>query len=89
MLRIMSRLWILKGRRRSLEQSEHAHLRMYRRKWSPPEGEALRNNADGLIIRDCNGQPLLTAWPWLRHCMDAEEAEVSSRLAARWPDPGS
>uniref|UniRef100_K3ZFI0 RNase H type-1 domain-containing protein n=1 Tax=Setaria italica TaxID=4555 RepID=K3ZFI0_SETIT len=47
--------------------------------------------AVGVVIHDCTGKPLLTAWRWLRHCRDVEEAEALAclegiRMAARWAD---
>lgn len=71
------------------------------KKWVAPEGEVLKINVDGafinlsgeaavgVVIRDCKGEPLLSACRWLRHCRDAEEAEAQAclegvRLAERW-----
>lgn len=67
-------------------------------KWLPPDGEDLNINVDGalipasgkgaigIIIRNCRGQHLLSAWKGPKHCRDAEEAEAwrASRVFA-WP----
>lgn len=72
-------------------------------RWSPPPLGVLKVNVDGafnptsgaarleVIIRDHQGQVLLTAWRVLFHCRDAEEAEAAAcldgiLLAGRWPD---
>lgn len=53
-------------------------------KWLPPDGEGLKINVDGafipgsgkgaigIIIRNCRGQHLLSAWKELKHCTDVE-----------------
>jgi ribonuclease HI len=72
-------------------------------RWVPPDGDDIKVNVDGafftetgkaalgVIIRDRQGQHLLSAWRCLSHCRDAEEAEALAclegvRLASKWPD---
>jgi hypothetical protein len=73
------------------------------KRWVPPTGDVLKINVDGafiqasgeaaasVIIRDGNGHHMLSAWKYLKHCRDAEEAEALAclegiRAAQRWGD---
>ncbi|CAO2163808.1 unnamed protein product [Urochloa humidicola] len=73
------------------------------RNWQRPTEDGLKLNVDGafiketgeaamgIIIRNSEGSPELTAWRLLKHCRDAEEAEALAcleglGLAMRWPD---
>ena len=68
---------------------------------SPPQG-SFKINVDaafdqlsgdaaiGIVIRDWQGSMKLTAWRFLSHCRDAEEAEATTcledlHMALRWP----
>jgi hypothetical protein len=73
------------------------------KQWTVPPLDYMKINIDGayfaisrkamlgVIIRDHEGNPVLTAWRLLFNCRDAEEAETlacldGTRLANRWPD---
>ncbi|GJN09463.1 hypothetical protein PR202_ga27471 [Eleusine coracana subsp. coracana] len=90
------------SRTQMVQGAQRKKVRRVEREWSPQEEGKLKINMDGsfiletreaalgVIIRDQEGQPLLTARRQLFHYKSAEEAEALAcldgvRLAGRWP----
>ncbi|CAN6246400.1 unnamed protein product [Urochloa humidicola] len=63
-------------------------------RWAPPREQELKANVDGafinetgkaaigVVMRDCRGRPLVSAWRTLTFCRDAEDAEAQACLVS-------
>jgi hypothetical protein len=82
--------------------ADHEGTRSDRKaKWKPPPQGWVKLNTDPsfcpetgmtctrVVVRDPNGQVMLTAWRWLRHCGTLKEAKAEAclhgvRLVSKW-----